>query len=359
MLSNRLRVCGACSCALESEERDDHDFNENPGEPCDGTDGRVDIWSFGIGLYRILTGEFPFTGEHPAALMYAIINETRIGFPDYVPERMRAIITDCLEKDPNDRPRDFGLLAAELESFQAELREESDAGTTIVSNVSALADRSSKRNPYLNRVMIKHASDFFGREKEVRKIYSRLDAPQPQSISVVGERRIGKSSLLNYVYNRQNRKAYMQNYDSAIFVYLDFQNMVDNDVPKFIDLLFNVFSFETGERTKYTARPKALDQLKDVIQELHEAGKRIVIMMDEFRADHAQREVRGGLLLVPEVAGQFVPGRVRHLLPRGITADVSQQGHLRFALLQHILEPAAASLQPRGGARARDGALGA
>ncbi|MBN2071198.1 MAG: protein kinase [Candidatus Krumholzibacteriota bacterium] len=246
-------------------------------------DNRIDIWAFGVGLYRIITGEFPFKGEHPAALMYSIVNDAELEIPATVPRGLKKLISDCLAKDPEKRPLDFGEIASALEEIDAELRDgESRPGTELVTNVGSLAERNSKRNPYLNRVMIKSPNDFFGREKEIRKIYSRLDAPQPQSISVVGDRRIGKSSLLNHIHNRKNRKKFMQNYDSSIFVYLDFQNTVDNDVSKFIDLLFNVFSFETGDQTRYTARPKTLDQLKDVIEELHEEGKRIIIMMDEF-----------------------------------------------------------------------------
>ena len=47
-------------------------------------------------------------------------------------------------------------------------------------------------NPYLNRVAIKDPAQFFGRAREVSKIFSRIGASRPQSISVVGERRIGK-----------------------------------------------------------------------------------------------------------------------------------------------------------------------
>jgi len=246
------------------------------------TDGRVDIWAFGVSLYRMLCGRFPFEAEHPAALMYLIANEENIDFPDEIPDDLKDIIQQCLQKDPRNRPRDFTEIESDIARVQRQFTNVGDLGTTTIQRVSELADRSSKRNPYLNRVMIKNPGDFCGRDKEVRKIYSRLDAPQPQSISVVGDRRIGKSSLLNFVYNKKIRKRNMQNYANAIFVYLDFQNSVGFDVQKFIDFLFNVFSFEMDDGSQYTKRPKTLDQLKDVVQELHEKGKRIIILMDEF-----------------------------------------------------------------------------
>ncbi|MFH1679708.1 MAG: protein kinase [Candidatus Eisenbacteria bacterium] len=244
-------------------------------------DERVDIWAFGVGLFRMLTGRFPFEAEHPAAVMYLITNG-EVEFGEGTSEEFQRTILHCLEKDPRSRPRSFGEVARELGEIQNTLTSATSATTTTLSKVSAFRTRGSRRNPYLNRVMIKNPADFVGREREVRKIYSRLDAPQPQSISVVGDRRIGKSSLLNFIYNKKNRKRHMENHASSIFVFLDFQNIVSLDVPRFIDFLFNVFSFEMDDGSQYTKRPKTLDELKAVVQELHEKGKRIIVLMDEF-----------------------------------------------------------------------------
>src|SRR5205085_2833792 len=65
------------------------------------------------------------------------------------------------------------------------------------SGESRLGPRETPRNPYLNRTMLKHRDDFFGRGPEIKRIFARLNATPPGSISVVGDRKIGKSSLLN------------------------------------------------------------------------------------------------------------------------------------------------------------------
>lgn len=250
-----------------------------------GKDGRVDIFAFGVCLHRMVNGEFPFYAEHPAALMYLILNEFNISFAEGVPGGMRELILHCLEKDPRNRIDSFEKVKQEIAAVIRVEKKLTDTDTlSTVTGINTAVVHSSKRNPYLNRVMIQNPADFFGRSKEARRIYSRLDAPRPQSISVVGERRIGKSSLLNHIYQARNRRAHMQNYENAIFVYLDFQRESDYDIPKFIDFLFNMFSYESKTGRDYTVREKTLDGLKQVVQELQEEGKRIIILLDEFEA---------------------------------------------------------------------------
>jgi serine/threonine-protein kinase len=132
--------------------------------------------------------------------------------------------------------------------------------------------------------MLRNPEDFFGRTREVKRIYSRLDAPHPQSISVVGDRRIGKSSLLNYIYQRRNRRRFMQNHESSIFIFMDFQRSADLTIPKFIDILFSMFQFEWKRELKHVEGDRTLDQLRDVIREFSNEGKRIIVLMDEFEA---------------------------------------------------------------------------
>jgi serine/threonine protein kinase len=245
-----------------------------------GVDGRVDIFAFGVCLFRLLNGRFPFEAEHPASVLYQIVNERDVKFAEGLPEQLKEIILKCLEKQPGNRYRDFDELARALTVLQPS---SVDSGPVVPVAVVPHV-RSSKRNPYLNRVMLKNPEDFFGRHREVKRIYSRLDAPHPQSISVVGERRIGKSSLLNYIYQRKNRKRFMQNHENSIFVFMDFQRSADLTVPRFIDILFSMFKYEQRKEFKHAEGEKSLDQLRDVIQEFTNEGKRIIVLMDEFEA---------------------------------------------------------------------------
>ena len=54
-------------------------------------------------------------------------------------------------------------------------------------------------NPFLDRGPIREPALFFGRKNQLRKLIQAIGAQIPQSCSLVGERRIGKTSLLNYL----------------------------------------------------------------------------------------------------------------------------------------------------------------
>jgi AAA+ ATPase superfamily predicted ATPase len=76
-------------------------------------------------------------------------------------------------------------------------------------------------NPYQNQEAIENPDDFFGRKKEIKIIFTLIsDAAEPHNISIVGERRIGKSSLLLFVKNEATRKKYLKDFDDYIFAYV-------------------------------------------------------------------------------------------------------------------------------------------
>jgi serine/threonine protein kinase len=69
-------------------------------------DKRVDIWSWGVVLYELLTGERMFQGEDAADTVAAVIHKQ----PDLdrVPVTVRRLLGECLRKDPGLRLRDIG-----------------------------------------------------------------------------------------------------------------------------------------------------------------------------------------------------------------------------------------------------------
>ena len=80
-------------------------------------DQRSDIFSFGVVLYELLTGQLPFKGEHHAAIVYSIINEEPqpvVRYNNKVSADLERIVFKALAKDKEERYQHIDDLLADL-----------------------------------------------------------------------------------------------------------------------------------------------------------------------------------------------------------------------------------------------------
>ena len=85
-------------------------------------DGRADLFSLGVTLYEMLTGEKPFTGETMATLMYRIANAPHARIEQAradLPPGVGAIVDKALAKDPEQRYQRGSEMAKELRAVLA------------------------------------------------------------------------------------------------------------------------------------------------------------------------------------------------------------------------------------------------
>lgn len=95
------------------------------GKRGDQLDGRSDLYSLGIVMYQMLTGDLPFKADTTMAMILAHLQSRPTPFqtvrPDlHVPDGIAAVVMKLLEKQPEMRPASANALIAEIERAENE-----------------------------------------------------------------------------------------------------------------------------------------------------------------------------------------------------------------------------------------------
>lgn len=77
-----------------------------------------DVWSYGVLLWELLTGEVPYRGIDELAVAYGVaVNKLTLPIPKGCPEAMAQLMAACWEPDPHRRPP-FGAIVRRLRALQ-------------------------------------------------------------------------------------------------------------------------------------------------------------------------------------------------------------------------------------------------
>ena len=179
-------------------------------------------------------------------------------------------------------------------------------------------------NPYFHRSPIRDSRFFFGRTAETQQVLSCVS--REQSVSIVGPRRIGKTSLLLHLADPEVRAAHGLG-DEYAFVHVDCQALsgdaTESDV--YCKLLEDTIGVTQGASAEYGSRELVTypDFEKD-LGEIIAPGLRIVFLFDEFEEIASNRQL-----------GEPFFNRLRGLGETGNVLYVIASGETLFGLSYH------------------------
>ncbi len=174
-------------------------------------DHRSDLWSFGVVLHEMLTGELPFRGEHEAAVIYEIVNQDPRPVEVLRQDRLKelaSIVHHLLTKEPSERLGSAQELVTKLNKITPQAVKASPLSRGKEKSIAVLYFEnmsSDKESDYFCSGMTEDIITDLSKIKML-KVVSRTDV-LPFRDKQISTRRIGEALNVNYILEGSMRKA--------------------------------------------------------------------------------------------------------------------------------------------------------
>ncbi|MEJ2750706.1 MAG: AAA family ATPase, partial [Anaerolineae bacterium] len=140
--------------------------------------------------------------------------------------------------------------------------------------------------PYIVGHPIKRPEDFYGRSQQTHHFFEIIGGAQTQSVSILGLRRAGKTSFLQYVANEEVIARYLPDPQNYVMVYVDMSTC--KTPSDFYRRLLTRLKIALGQGQPinlWKESPPGAARMYDVEALLCQfPQKRVILLLDEF--DH-------------------------------------------------------------------------
>ena len=136
-------------------------------------------------------------------------------------------------------------------------------------------------NPYRHHDQITEPERFYGRKGIITRIYSRIGVDRPQSMSIVGEPKIGKSSLLQILYHEQTKRDYLDDPDSCLYISMPLKEEHLDGPQAFFQVVLDRVRNQTSALADTMAEP-SYDGFGRLVEALESSERKLILFMDDF-----------------------------------------------------------------------------
>ncbi len=136
-------------------------------------------------------------------------------------------------------------------------------------------------NPYYEYDAVSNLAMFFGREQELLTVYGAIG--KRQSVSIVGSRHIGKSSLLKFLGALELQKRCGYDFPQFLFVFTDWRAHLHRKREDFFHTICAQIIAQSQDKIELHLSPYfGEDRFVKLLEDIRQAGFSLVLLMDAF-----------------------------------------------------------------------------